>query len=240
MSIGKQDFLNRQRIWISTSSGRDVVAANRTRILVLELCRYVFAANGTIAYGGDLRRNGVTFSFYEAAFRHFPEQNKRRDALLHTLAESAYAKIPAPKLRELVDDVSPIGSIIFIDRFGKKVDLSTIRKHEIDKHSAHVSLSHMRQMLATQCDAMIAFGGKVTAKPELSGVAKEVCLFRETEKPLYVLGGFGGVCEALVSNSEAASSNDGLTNEQRQVLQTSAHMPEVVGLILRGLRRKLS
>lgn len=239
-SITKQDFLGLRRVWISTSSDADIVVANRVRILVLELCRYIFAANGTIAYGGDLRRNGITFSFYEAAFRHFPKEDQRRSALLHVLPEAGYAKIAATELRQLVQEIAPIGSIILIDQQGTNVTPSYVKRHSVSKEAADKSLRHMRELLATQCDAMIAFAGREVPKRDQSGVTKEVLLFGETKKPLYVLGGFGGVCKEMLAERSLQKPNDGLSVAERELLHSSAHIPEVVGLILKGLRQRLS
>jgi hypothetical protein len=62
-------------------------------------------------------------------------------------------------------------------------------------------LNGMRQRMADQIDARVAFGGKVAGYSGLiPGIAEEALLALEADKPVYLCGAFGG-CTRLLSQA---------------------------------------
>lgn len=86
----------------------------------------------------------------------------------------------------------------------KKTALSVVENNYIWS----TCLTDMRQKMISKCDYRIAAGGKFTNyKGIMPGVLEEILIAINMKKPLYLLGGFGGVvsdvCEIIKSSNSA-------------------------------------
>ena len=233
---GIQDFLRGRRIWISTSTNDEMSSVERRclEILVLEICRFIFAAEGTVAYGGDLRAGGMTYLFYEAALRHFPESEARQSALLHALSEAQYSTYSRKALMELKRRLQPIGELLLIDASGNSVGIDEASLRPIQKDRQQAALTSMRTHLAKRIDAQVVFGGGVPQSGQVPGLWEEFHLAQSFRKPSIILGGFGGVAKSMAAEVGASP----LQNDPRKIHSISTpYMNEAIGLLLKNLRQ---
>ncbi len=155
--------------------------------------------NGALLiYGGDLRKDGFTeFLFEEAAIMQYRIHNS--DVLIknytmwpiHLLQNedfkhwsAMYKGIcrfekmpPAPDIVNEVDSNAPVNPY-------------TARNRYVWSRC----LTHMREVMIAECNFRVCAGGKTTKYIGcMPGVLEEIHIAVNQNKPLYLLGGFGGV-----------------------------------------------
>ena len=155
--------------------------------------------NGTqLIYGGDLRNDGFTnFLFEEAAI--VQDKTQSSDILvknytmwpIHLLQNEEFKKwsarykgickfekmTPAPDIENKADLNAP-------------VKLDTIQ----NKYVLSRCLTYMRETMIAECDFRVSAGGKITNYTGcMPGILEEIYIAINQNKPLYLLGGFGGV-----------------------------------------------
>lgn len=115
-----------------------------------------------------------------------------------------------------------------------------------------MALTEMRQAMARNGFARIALGGKVEGFwGACSGIEEELRFAVEHRRPIYLLGGFGGMTSVLsrrvrerLRNQPSRSTGwapspdefrNGLTYDQNERLMTTQVVDEAIELVLRGL-----
>ena len=155
-----------------------------------------------LIYGGDLRNNGFTeFLFEEAAI--IQDKIQSSDILIknytmwpiHLLQKEKFkswsAKYkgickfekmsPAPDVENELDSTKPI-----------------TRDTAQNRYIWSRCLTYMREEMITECDFRISAGGKITQYTGcMPGILEEIYIAITRNKPLYLLGGFGGVTSKL-------------------------------------------
>jgi hypothetical protein len=87
-------------------------------------------------------------------------------------------------------------------------DFTPSGRQSVDTALAYLA---MREAAADDCDARICVGGKVSGfAGRLPGALEEVVLALQRERPVYVLGGYGGV-SGVIAQQLAGEAPDGLT-----------------------------
>jgi len=194
-------------ISVSDPSEEELTAIGQSAFHLVQLsqalARHLLARECTLVYGGDLRENGFTqFIFDEALslqtrlqtqdihvenFIAWPIYNndsidvKRWKAKYRSVADMI--ELPLP---EDVKGVVPSASVY----------LPPTNVQNLFVWSR--SLTAMREQIIEKCDARICAGGKhANYKGMMPGVLEEVLLALEKERPIYLLGGFGGITATL-------------------------------------------
>lgn len=170
---------------------------------LLEISRHLLAQGARIAYGGDLRPDGFTQNLIEMvkAYNH-QENNKSQKNILNFLAWPLHLEADVNWQAEYKNEVS-IQAISLPEDIKQKpfeIDERTFLKPE-GKENCYVwmrCLTAMREEMAKQIDARIILGGQVTNyKGVFPGIAEEAALTLINDKPLFVLGAFGGCAKAV-------------------------------------------
>jgi len=170
---------------------------------LLEISRHLLAQGARIAYGGDLRPDGFTQNLIEMvkAYNH-QENNKPQKNILNFLAWPLHLEADVNWQAEYKNEVliQAISLPEDIKQQPFEIDERTFLKPE-GKENCYVwmrCLTAMREEMAKQIDARIILGGQVTNyKGVFPGIAEEAALTLINDKPLFVLGAFGGCAKAV-------------------------------------------
>ena len=221
-------------ISISESSDSELLELGQTAehlvLLMQDIARYALSYGAELIYGGDLRPGGFTeFLFQEGhALQsrlkslkvhitnhiawpiHLADTNDLRDWKAKHLEVATMVEHDIPgDVRDLVDSTT-----MFLTPAGQANSFVWSR-----------CLSEMRKAMIAGCDFRICAGGRLTGyKGWMPGVLEEIVVAIEMGKPIFLIGGFGGVTRnvcRLIKDQEVpdeltfawqASSNSGLAD----------------------------
>ena len=261
-------FLAGTRIGVSVSNSSNLarlgLAAEHVEDDMVEITRYLLAAGATVVYGGDLRANGFTELLLEVVARHHAEED---DPIRfeNVLAWPVHMAMPFDKLAANADLFAPAGALILLDENGAEMsmlDRSRLDDVPVPDAGCGPPLTAMRRTLAERCDARIAAGGATAGyRGDMPGVAEEVLLSLEADKPTFVTGALGGcaldigllcgLADAPVGltadwpgqerfSSLADALNPGLDRVEAKALASPAFGVEMLVLLLKGLRNSVN
>jgi len=228
------------------------------RDMVVEISRYILNAGGKILYGGSGSHDGYVNLFSQISEKYGKIKVESEGKDVPEDEAYIYNYYAWPYMNALSDDdiaylkhchlcaqqIYPDG----INEEQKKLIPST--QDEEGKKQIIDSLSHMRDVRSREASAFIIVGGKTKGSlTPVPGILEEYIKARETEKPIYIIGGFGGEA-ALISKSvigrEAMiesikddtykSLNNGLSEEENIRLLSSTNVFEIIRLIIRGMK----
>lgn len=213
----KKKFLNGKSIAISVSENEDLEKLGFTvqhlNDITIEIARHIIANDGKALYGGDLRQNGFTTLFSELSNQYkrinddtsgfsnyfvFPNSKQlTRSARIHFLSKNI-------EIHEVED---PKG--LSID-YNSMYDPKTNIEH---RYIYSECFKEMRIQMAIDCTARILVGGKITNYlGYIPGVIEEALHTLRENKPLYLVGAFGGATEKLIKLVKGETVKE-LTND---------------------------
>lgn len=225
-----------QLVALSTSDADDLASYGLSslhhRDLVVELARHLFASGSRIAYGGDFRKSG---------FAELLEEVQR--------AHTRFAGEPVPKIVSYLSDPLTAGeraqhvdTIQFVGAAAEEV--STAAQSPRDRA---LKLRAMRFKIAGDAIALVAVGGRsggfASWRP---GVAEEIASALSLGKPVFLIGGFGGVAgsyaKAAFMRGEITfvQSPKGIGDEPTSDIALPSEMEVLQRLRGRGNRNGLS
>jgi hypothetical protein len=209
--------------------------SNALTKLSQELARHLFSRSATLIYGGDLRPDGFTeFILNEAAALKY--QNQELSAVvenhlawpLHLLDKEKIKEWRANNF-EIIKTVKhqPPEDIEILFPRDKPLLPSTPENNYIWSRC----LTEMRNQSINSSDVRICAGGKRSKfKGTMPGVLEEIILSLTKNKPIFLIGGFGGivhdVCKLLLDSSIELSLTEKWqleNNEGYDELQTYAN-----------------
>lgn len=172
-----------------------------------DLARYLLTANATLVYGGDLREGGFTNFIFDEALILQNRFQKEIQPIENYIAFPIYTKND----EEIIDWKARYIKVAKMNNVDPPKDIKDacgdcktfiIPNSTPNKYIWSRSLTNMRETMIDNCDIRICAGGKHSGyKGCMPGVLEEVLIAVEKKKPLYLLGGFGGVvsdvCEII-------------------------------------------
>lgn len=163
---------------------------------VKEIARHLLADGAALAYGGDLRKGGLTWLLFDMALTYnqaaSPESAKAK--IINYLASSAWEKEGAGEEVELKIRRQYRGAAVprCLPRPEDVQDPITGRPYGPGEDDA-AALTDMRQRIIADAHALICLGGKVEGySGRYPGILEEIALSLRMGRPVYLLGGFGG------------------------------------------------
>lgn len=171
------------------------------------IARHLLFRNGTLIYGGDLRKNGFTEYLLEEAKIVQDRLQEGNFHLKNYIAWPIYKadndnvlkwKSKYNKIAEMIE-VSPHKNIAHPETF--------LLPNSTDNCLAwSLCLTKMRKEMIAACDIRICAGGKLSGyKGKYPGGLEEIDIAIANNKPIYLVGGFGGVssrvCGLLMDSS---------------------------------------
>ena len=168
---------------------------------LIEISRHLLAQGATIAYGGDLRPDGFTIDLIEMVKVYNKQAAERGNKILNFLAWPLHLNAPIELLAEKKNELS-VREIPLPEFLKQSFDINEQSFLKPDstrnRYVWACCLTAMRKTMAEEIDARIILGGKVTNyKGAFPGIAQEANLILQQQKPLFVLGAFGGCARAV-------------------------------------------
>jgi len=256
------------RVGVSVSNSANLaqlgLAPEHVEDDLVEITRYLVAAGATVVYGGDLRANGSTELLLEVVARH-QARDDHSTRFESVLAWPVHMGMKFSQLVETAELFAPAGAMILLAENGD--ELSMLERGRLDDVAVpeavwNPSLTAMRRTLASRCNARIAVGGATSGyKGDMPGIAEEVLLSIEADKPTFVTGALGGcaldigllcgLATAPVGVSvpwpgrerfadKAGVLNPGLDRDEAQALASPVLGTEMLILLLKGLQNTTS
>jgi hypothetical protein len=172
-------------------------------LLMQDVARYTLSYGAELIYGGDLRPGGFTeFLFQEAhALR-----SRLKSLNVHLTNHIAWPihladtddlrnwKAKHLKVATMVEHGIPAD----VQELVRSTTEFLPPKGQTNSFVWSRSLSEMRMVMIAECDVRICAGGRLTRyKGWMPGVLEEIILAVEMEKPIFLIGGFGGVTRSV-------------------------------------------
>ena len=250
---------------------------------MVEFARYLLAGGVTLAYGGDLRQGGFTQILFELLETHRYAGGDPLNRIVNALAWPSYLKLKKT-------DQARLKQIAKFQRIGPPADVVIDVEQFLPPDSTENRyiwarcLTHMREYMNQTIDVRLVLGGTLQGyNGKYPGLAEEAYLALQDQKPLFLIGAFGGCAKAIIDALEGGSPeglskkfqlqdvnyaellryyndrikqspidysnllmffrkqgvrglNNGLTEEENRRLFETPHIPEMIMLVLKGLR----
>lgn len=181
-----------------------------------EIVKYVFYYGGSIYYGGDLKyTKSDNLNLLESMILEFESYKKITSDTSPKIFN--YVAYPLTENISITDKATYKNIVSFIEKIpvGFKTNLPDDEKanvfQSIEKWST--SLTLMRNDLFSTIDIVIFAGGKTSGYKGLyPGVLEEFLIASKLNKPIYIIGSYGGVTKEIINLIEGKNS-DILTEE---------------------------
>ncbi len=212
-TIEKKRKLNNVNIAISISESDELGELGFSNVhpqdAMVEFARYMMVQGAHLIYGGDLRDKGYTFLFSELAYQYRSklEQDKKHftnyfSFPIHLQLNNSYLSEFKKNRVEVVKVSAPSG--LKINR--KKYLPPTSAENKIIWAS---SLTKMREQMNAKTDARIFIGGKLLKYlGKYPGIIEEALITLNSDKPTYLIGGFGGATKAIIDSVKGIHSKE--------------------------------
>ena len=192
---------------ISEPSSLELLEIGQTdqhlKLLLQDIARYVLCYKAELIYGGDLRPGGFTeFLFQEG----HALQNRLKHLKVHLTNHIAWPiylsdtaelknwKATHRNVAKMVEHTMP-------SDVNDLVASATEFLYPSDSKSSFIwsrSLAEMRKAMIATCDIRISAGGRLSGyNGWMPGVLEEIAIAATMNKPMFLLGGFGGVTQSV-------------------------------------------
>lgn len=243
-----REIWNNVRVGISISGpdSSDLLSAgideNHLTRLSVELAGYFVGNNAKVIYGGDFRQNGFT--------RYLRDEAEVQKNRLHIDEPVCTNYVAWPYSIKSKDDdaqwmagcygtmtlecVSPPSDV---DSFIEDKNKQVYKCQNVERYVKTRCLTEMRNKMIKSSDIRISAGGKITGYSGIMpGVLEEVLIAIKEEKPLYLLGGFGGITEKICKMMLDKKIPDELNEEWQK---NHIHMCEEEARMFVGVNKNL-
>lgn len=257
LSHSEGECLSKERVGISISdvldedfSDQHTHSDNLVR-LAQDLARHLLARSATLLYGGDLRPGGFTEFILDEARILNERLRKATPHVENHLAWPLYVSDPKiTSWRAKYDQVMNTVEHEIPSDLASNQDKDRFLSPNTPQNSYVWSrcLTEMREKSVFSSTARICAGGKLSGyKGKMPGVLEEILLALSMNKPLFLLGAFGGlvgeVCKLILTNevpetlTEAwqISHNEGYSDLQ-ELARSCGHDSDY-GLIAESIRK---
>ena len=194
-----EKFLSDYKVGISISENADITKYGFEYIhlqdYMVEIARYLLVCGVTLAYGGDIHYNHK-FNFVKILVDLVRTHNKEHK----DIPQRIYNFIPYPYYKNI--DVNEKAELINIATFVEipPIDEKAIGEDPLsERYNIARNLSKMREIMDNEINARIIIGGKIEGyKGKYPGVLEETYIALKNNKPVFLLGAFGGVAKSII------------------------------------------
>lgn len=194
----------KHKVGISVSDNEDLAELGYSNIhlrdLTIEIVRHLIINGSSIVYGGDLRKENYTEIFSELAYQYRSIKQAKEKFFENYFSFPIYCLLT--KQNEL--DFKKYNTDIF--KVSPPVNLGVDPEKYIvpdtleSKFIWGESLSEMRNVMIQKTNARILIGGKVNNYlGKMPGVIQEAKITLKLNKPLYLIGAFGGSSKEVIN-----------------------------------------
>lgn len=194
--------------------------------VLLELSRYLLLAGIRLAYGGHLRAEGYTIRLANLLRDPIVEQLRGEATEAKALPAELITYIPWPTLQSVQDEAN-LGPLVEVRQCDRPMDVdetldSAFAAHPqveipidspVHRFGWSRGLTVMRERQTLEADARIIIGGRLGPtgdgyKGKMPGVLEEALLSIKAERPIYLVGGFGGCTRLIIDTIEGISRKE--------------------------------
>lgn len=197
-SLLPPDALNGARLGVSASESPDLARLgfleSHFRIALGEIARCVLVSGGQLAYGGHLQPDGYT-SFLVQELERYSRRNR---PLRVCLAWSEHRRMTLSAIEASRRWLGLYGEIVCLDVNGVAVDPADGRGEAPMPIGADAmvrqGLTGLRQYMTSISQGQVLIGGRREGfQGEMPGLLEEALFAVQQGRPLYLVGGFGGI-----------------------------------------------
>lgn len=194
--------------------------------ILLELSRYLLLAGIRLAYGGHLRADGYTFHLADLLRDPIVEQLRGEPPASHALPAELIAYPPWPTTIH-VQDEARLGPLVELRRCERPADVDEsldpefvpLPETEIPtdtparRFAWSRGLTVMRERQTAEAAARVVVGGRSTPsgagyKGRMPGVFEEALSSIRANRPVYLLGAFGGCARLVIDALEGRARHE--------------------------------
>lgn len=217
-------YLHNKNIGISISDPSDeeliCIGQNSKHLVLLsqDIARHLLARNATLIYGGDLRQNGFTQFIFDEALTLKTRMQSQSDIHIKNFIAWPIYKNDTVDIKTWKAEYKPIAEMV---EFPYPEDVKDLIPNvesflpPTNPQNLFVwsrCLTEMRGEMIKSCDARICAGGRHSGyKGKMPGVLEEIVIAIEIKKPLFLLGGFGGVTSSVCKLIQSGATPKELT-----------------------------
>lgn len=176
---------------------------------MVEISRYLLIHGATLIYGGDLRDGGYTYLFAELAKQYSSKENYDKERFVNYFAWPIHKKMT--RADDLDFKQQKVGTVKLPPPKGVDENNLPDSSSKEMKLVMAKSFALMRKEINARCDARILLGGKTKGYQGIyPGIPDEASLAMRDNKPVYLLGAFGGASSEtikLLRNQSSAELN---------------------------------
>ncbi|MDR6564131.1 MULTISPECIES: hypothetical protein [unclassified Arcicella] len=198
---------NRKRIAFSISDSEDLEELGMSSLhlqdSIIELTRHLLVQGATIVYGGDLRKNGFLEKFLELSFQYRVKDDAQYSPFINYFSYPIYCtltleqEVKFKKNRVRIVKVKPEAIFSLDEKDYQIVSHDTIENTFLWAKN----LTKMRIEKNLKSDALILMGGKLGGFIGCyAGIIEEAYEGLKTQKPIYLIGMFGGATRCLIQS----------------------------------------
>ncbi len=199
----EKGILDGMKIAVSVSNNEELeqlgLSESHLKDIAIEVARYLIANGAILLYGGDLRKEGFTRLFAELSYQYKFLNDKTFRFINYFPFPNSNSLTLEVKADFVKQQVEPI--VIEVPKHLGDVD----KKREYDpfnniedRYIFSECFSGMRNIMANDSHARILLGGKQSIfLGYLPGIVEEAYFSLKANKPVYIVGGFGGAAKSL-------------------------------------------
>lgn len=214
----EKGILDGIRIAVSVSENEELeqlgLSKQHLKDIMIEIARYLMANGGTLHYGGHLKNEGYTRLFAELSYQY----KFLNDTAFRFVNYFAFPNSISLTLEIKADFVEQQVEPVIIEipehlgEIEKQREYDPFNKIE-DKFIFSECISDMRNIMAQNSHARIVVGGKQSKfLGYMPGIVEEAYYSLKANKPVFIIGGFGGAAKSLSKVICGELPNE-LTNE---------------------------
>jgi hypothetical protein len=192
----------------------------------LELSRYLLVAGVRLAYGGHLRADGYTMRLADLLRDPIVEQLRGEPAGNETPPSELVTYVAWPRPSALRDEAR-LGPLVEVQRCNRPPDLDetvdaafvAVPQVEIPfdsplrRFAQARGLTVMRERLTSDAAARVIVGGRFGTSGDgyrgrMPGVLEEALLSIRADRPVYLIGAFGGCARLAIDAMEGVSRQE--------------------------------
>ena len=201
--LSKKIDLQNKKIAISVSESENLeglgIGDEALKDLMIELSRHLLIAKAKLVYGGDLRKNGFTELFADLSYQY----GNREHADVNTVYVDNYVSWPIYTSINDDDEVNYKHNRVNLikvkpakDYIDGSIDLTKYLNPNTvpNLYIWGGCLTKMRNEMESAVSARILVGGRCWGfKGSMPGLLEEFAIASQSNHPIYLVGGFGGV-----------------------------------------------
>jgi hypothetical protein len=199
----EKGILDGIRIAVSVSENEELeqlgLSKQHLKDIMIEVARYLMANGGTLLYGGHLKNEGYTRLFAELSYQYKFLNDKAFSFVNYFPFPNSISLTLEIKADFVKQQVEPV--IIEIPKHLGEIDKQREYdpfKNIEDKFIFSECFSDMRNIMAQSSHARIVVGGKQSKFfGYMPGIIEEAFYSLKANKPVYIIGGFGGAAKSL-------------------------------------------